>query len=272
MITSSHNPKIQAVRALLARRKDRHEQSAFVVEGVRLAEEAFQAGWTPQQVLVSQQLSERGRSLVSAFSERRIEIEEISPSLLSSLADTEAPQGLLAVFHTRQLPLPEELDFVLVVDSVRDPGNLGTILRSASAAGVQGVLLSPGTVDAFAPKVLRAGMGAQFHLPLVMMDWDEIQRLSRKPDRPLRLLLAEAGQGASIWQTDLCQPLALIVGGEAEGASQDARKMADGLITVPMPGPSESLNAAVAASIILFDVVRQRSQRSQRSDPNQRDK
>jgi len=262
MITSSHNPKIQAVRALMARRKERAEQSAFVVEGVRLAEEAFQAGWNPQLLLVSEQLSERGRSLMRAFSARGIDVEEISPSVLSSLADIEAPQGLLAVFHTHQLPLPEELDFVLVVDAVRDPGNLGTILRSASAAGVQAVLLSPGTVDAFAPKVLRAGMGAQFHLPIEMMSWDEIQRLSRRPARPLRLLLAEAGQGVSLWQTDLCQPLALVVGGEAEGASRDARKMADGFITVPMPGQSESLNAAVAASIILFDVVRQRSQRS----------
>ena len=262
MITSSHNPKVQAIRALMARRKDRAEHNAFIVEGVRLAEEAFQAGWIPEQVLVSQQLSDRGRSLVRTFSERGIDIEEISPSLLSSMADTEAPQGLIAVFPTRQLPLPPALDFVLVIDTVRDPGNLGTILRSALAAGVQAVLLAPGTVDVFAPKVLRVGMGAQFHLPVETKGWDEIQSLSRNPARPLRLLLAEAGQGVSLWQTDLCQPLALIVGGEAEGASQAARSIADGLIRVPMPGQSESLNAAVAASIILFEVVRQRSLRS----------
>lgn len=266
MITSSHNPKIQAVRALLARRKDRVEQGVFVVEGVRLAEEAFQAGWIPQQVLVSQQLSERGRSLARALSESGVDVEDIIPSLMSSLADTEAPQGILAVFHTRQLPFPQELDFVLVADAIRDPGNLGTILRSAFAAGVQGVLLSPGTVDAFAPKVLRAGMGAQFHLPIEVMAWDEILRLCRSSSSPLRLFLAEAGQGVSLWQADLCPPLALIVGGEAEGASQEARKAADGLINVPMPGQSESLNAAVAASLILFEVVRQRSERIQREE------
>ncbi len=262
MITSAHNPKIQAVRALLGRRRERAAQGEFAVEGVRLAEEAFQAGWIPQLVLVGPQLSERGRSLVEGFSQRGIEVEEISEALVASLADTETPQGLLAVFRARILPLPEKLDFVLVVDAVRDPGNLGTILRSALAAGVQAVFFTPGTVDVFSPKVLRAGMGAQFHLPARLLNWDEILAACRKPAEPLRLLLAEAGQGDSLWQSDLCQPLALIVGGEAEGASREARALADGLITIPMPGPSESLNAAVAASIILFEAVRQRSQRN----------
>ncbi len=261
MITSAHNPRIQAVRALLARRKERAAQGEFIVEGVRLAEEAFQAGWQPELVLIAPQLSERGRSLVGLFSSPGIEVEEISATLMSSLAETEAPQGLLAVFRARSLPVPEEMDFALVVDAVRDPGNLGTILRSALAAGVQAVYLAPGTVDVFAPKVLRAGMGAQFHLPVKAASWDEIRAVCRKPAAPLRLLLAEAGQGAALWQADLCQPVALIVGGEAEGATQAAGALADEIITIPMPGQVESLNAAVAASIILFEVVRQRSQR-----------
>ncbi len=260
MITSAHNPKIQAVRALLARRKERDAQGEFVVEGVRLAEEAFLAGWLPELVLVGPQLSERGRSLVDNFPQRGIDVEEISAALLSSLADTEAPQGLLAIFRARTLPVPEKLDLVLVADAVRDPGNLGTILRSALAAGVQAVFLTPGTVDVFSPKVLRAGMGAQFHLLVRLLGWDEIQNICRKAAAPLRLLLSEAGQGNSLWQTDLCQPVALIVGGEAEGATSAARSMADGFITIPMPGQAESLNAAVAASILLFEVVRQRSQ------------
>ncbi len=262
MITSAHNPKIQAVRALLARRKERTAQSEFVVEGVRLAEEALQAGWLPELALVAPQISERGRSLADLFAQRGIEVEEISATLMSSLADTEAPQGLLAVVRSRTLPLPGELDFVLVVDAVRDPGNLGTVLRSALAAGVQAVFLAPGTVDIFSPKGLRAGMGAQFHLPARLLSWDEIRAVCRQANSPLHLLLAEAGQGVSLWQANLCQPVALIVGGEAEGATEAARANAEGLISIPMPGQAESLNAAVAASIILFEVVRQRSQRN----------
>jgi TrmH family RNA methyltransferase len=259
MITSSHNARIQSVRAMLGRRKEREELKAFVVEGVRLAEEALVAGWLPHWVLVSESLSERGRKVVSAFKARGVEVETVSPGLMESVSDTETSQGLLAVFPYRELPLPDRLDFLLVVDEVRDPGNLGTLLRSAAAASVQAVLLSPGTVDVFAPKVLRAGMGAQFRLPARTMTWDQIQALCKKSAVPISIFLAEAGQGTPLWQVDLRRPVALVLGGEAEGASPEARRVADGMITIPMPGQSESLNAAVAASILLFEVVRQRN-------------
>jgi TrmH family RNA methyltransferase len=258
MITSSHNAKIQAVRELLGRRKEREETGTFVVEGVRLAEEALQAGWLPKWALVSANISERGRALAENFRQKGVEVEEISPSLMDSLSDTETAPGLLAVIASRELPIPEALDFALVADAVRDPGNLGAILRSAAAAGVQGVFLAPGTVDAFAPKVLRAGMGAQFRLPLRGCAWEQIREVCKQRSRPLTLYLAEAGQGVSLWQADLRSPVALVVGGEAEGASAEGRAVVDQLITIPMPGKSESLNAAVAASILLFEAVRQR--------------
>ncbi len=257
MITSSHNPKVQQVRALLAHRQPREDAQVFVAEGVRLVEEALAAGLRPSLVLYSDVLSERGRSMLQRLDAAGTETEEVLPSLLDSLSATETSQGLLAVFNRSEQPLPLEPDFVLVVDQVRDPGNLGTLLRSAAAAGVQAVFLAPGTADPYAPKVLRAGMGAQFRLPLRSMDWSEIERLC-KPR--LKLFLAEASEGVSCWQLDLRQPLALVVGGEAEGASSEAHQAVDGLVTIPMPGESESLNAAIAASILLFEIIRQRSQ------------
>jgi len=259
MITSSHNPKIQSVRDLLARRKERDERAQFVVEGVRLAEEAYQAGWLPAWVLTGEPLSERGRSLAASFARLGIEVEEVSTSLMETLGDTQTSPGLLAVLPARELPLPEKLDFVLVADALRDPGNLGALLRTAAAAAVQAVFLAPGTVDAFSPKVLRGGMGAQFRLPVRNYTWEQIQSTCRQPSAPLTLFLAEAGQGQPLWQTDLRSPLALVVGGEAEGASPAGLAAAEAFISVPMPGKSESLNAAIAASIILFEVVRQRS-------------
>ena len=125
---------------------------------------------------------------------------EVAPKLMDSLAGTETPQGLLAVFPMRQLPLPRPLDFVLIADNLRDPGNLGTLLRSAAAAGVQAVLLSPGTTDAFAPKVLRAGMGAHFRLPVLHLYLGRNPRLckQRTGQRPLRIFLAEAAEGARL--------------------------------------------------------------------------
>ena len=255
MITSSHNPKIQRVRALLEKRKQREEEQAFVVEGVRLAEEALAADWPVEGVLFSSQLSERGQAVVRGFAASGAEVTEVPPHLMNQLAGTETPQGVLAVIGRRALPLPQALTFVLIADTLRDPGNLGTLLRTAAAAGVQAALLGPGTTDAFAPKVVRAGMGAHFRLPVLHLGWEAIREIC-KPG--LRVLLAEAAEGTACWQMDLRQPLALIVGSEAQGSSPEARALADEAVTIPMPGQSESLNAAIAASVLLFEIVRQR--------------
>lgn len=256
MITSSHNPKIQQVRAALAHRAVRAETRHWVVEGVRLVEEALAAGLRPSLVLYSSALSRRGQNVLAELMAAAAEIEEVLPALLDGLSDTKTSQGLLVLFEAAEKALPAALDFVLVVDQVRDPGNLGTLLRSAAAAGVQLVITTPGTADAYAPKVLRAGMGAQFRLALRSLDWPAIVQLCHPH---LNIFLAEANAGSAYWQMNLREPLALVVGGEAEGATAAALAAADGLVKIPMPGASESLNAAVAASIILFEVVRQRS-------------
>jgi TrmH family RNA methyltransferase len=258
MITSAQNSRLQRVRALLNQRKDREQAGEFVVEGVRLVEEALSAGWQARLLLYTAELSERGRGLVDSARSRGVECEGVLPQLLKAAADTETPQGILGVFAMRDLPLPASPDFLLVTDAVRDPGNLGTLLRTAAAAGVQGVLLGPGTTDPFNPKALRSGMGAHFRLPMQKMTWPAIDGLCRPATR---IFLAEAGEGTPCWQADLRGPITLIVGGEAEGAGPEARALAGENITIPMPGQSESLNAAVAAAILLFEVVRQRNAR-----------
>jgi len=251
MITSSHNPRIQHLRALLAKRSEREEQKAFVVEGVRLAEEALQARWLPQSVLFTSQLSERGKDLVKRFADRGVEVEEVPPSLMESITDTETSQGLLAILPLRSLEPPAALNFIVIADALHDPGNLGTMIRSAAAAGAQALILAPGTADPFAPKVVRSAMGAHFRLPLIAMDWEQIVwQCKAKACPPVQFLLSEASKGTPCWQLNLREPLALIIGGEADGASPEAIKAADQLITIPMPGKSESLNAAVAASIL----------------------
>jgi TrmH family RNA methyltransferase len=258
LITSPHNPRLSRVQGLLEQRKQRQSEQAFVVEGVRLTEEALASGWQPELTLFSARLSERGMQVVRGLEQRGGEVLEIPERLMDKLAATETSQGLLAVFPMPRPALPEALDFALIVDTLRDPGNLGTLLRSAAAAGVQAVLLSPGTTDAFAPKVLRAGMGAHFRLPVLHASWGEIRAICKERATPLHILLAEADQGTACWDLDLRQPLALMVGNEAEGASPDAQRITDQPVTIPMPGRSESLNAAAAASVLLFEVVRQR--------------
>jgi RNA methyltransferase, TrmH family len=254
MITSIQNPKLKLVRALLGRAKERREAGAFVVEGVRLVEEAVKAGWQFQFVLFSDGLSERGKELVNTLTANQIEVEEVSGDLLQNVSETQTPQGILAVLKIDNLPIPDPSNFILIPDQIRDPGNLGTLLRTAAAAGAQAAFLPPETTDAFAPKVLRAGMGAHFQLPIHSMIWDEIcERI-----KGMKIYLADMN-GRPCWETDLRQPLALVVGSEAEGASEAAQKLAAQKISIPMPGNIESLNAGVAGSVLMFEVVRQRA-------------
>jgi TrmH family RNA methyltransferase len=256
VITSSHNPKVKLSRALLGRAKERREAGAFVVEGVRLFEEAVNGNWRFRFVLYDETLSERGKSKVEGLKSSGVDVEEVLPSVMQSMSETENPQGVLAVVEFTNLPLPNLPTFILIPDQIRDPGNLGTLLRTAAATGVDAVLIPPDTTDAFAPKVLRAGMGAHFRLPIHSMDWDEIEKVVKSEG--LQVLIADM-DGQSCWETDLKQPVALVIGSEADGASGSARKLADGKISIPMAGDIESLNAGVAGSVLMFEVVRQRT-------------
>ena len=255
MITSSQNPKLKLVRALQGRPKERREAGAFLIEGVRLVEEALSADWPIRFVLFSDGLSERGEKLIEKLKSANLDVDDVAGDLLQSVSETETSQGILAVLELTALPFPNFPNFILIPDQIRDPGNLGTLIRSAAAAGVQAILLPPETTDAFAPKVVRAGMGAHFRLPIHSIEWDEIEQVCEQAS--LQVFLADMA-GRSCWETDFREPLALIVGGEAEGASEPARKLANTSVSIPMPGKAESLNAGVAGSVLMFEIVRQR--------------
>ena len=257
-ISSIQNPKVQWLRALLSTRKKRTEEQRYVAEGIRLIEDAAQSGQLPECVFHSDQLITRGQLLLNSFIEKNIETINLTTELLNRISDTQTSQGMIAVYKIPQPVIPNNLDFILIIDSVRDPGNLGTLLRSASAAGVQLCLLTPTTTDGYAPKVLRAGMGAHFHVPVVDKSWDDIIQICSTAKPALVVFLAESSDGDPCWQQDFKQPLALIIGGEASGASAAGKNLASKNVKIPMPGRAESLNAAVAGSILLFEIVRQR--------------
>jgi len=259
MITSAQNSKLKLARALMGRPKERREAGAFVAEGARLVEEAVNAKWPIRFVLYDAALSKRGMSQVESLKSRGIEVEEVTPELMKSLSETESPQGILAVLEFTNLPIPDSPTFLLVPDQIRDPGNLGALIRSANASGVDAVLIPPETTDPFAPKVVRAGMGAHFRMPIHAMSWESIVGKLEG----LQVLVADM-DGVSCWETDLRKPLALIVGGEAEGASESARKLASQKISIPMAGQTESLNAAAAGSVLMFEAMRQRSVSSEK--------
>ena len=259
MIVSDNNPKIQLVRSLINQSKERKHSSLFVVEGLRLVEEAVASEWKIQSIFYSSNLSGRGIVLIQQCKQKNIQVEEISLPLMEKLTETKTPQGIIGVVHLCEVKIPEILDFVLICDAIRDPGNLGTMIRTSAAAGVQAVLLAPGTTDAFSPKVIRSGMGAHFTIPILQMGWNEIVQICHNRTFPLKIFGTMADAEQNCWQINLCQPSAIIVGGEADGMSENAIQITDKFVSIPMPGRSESLNAAIAASILLFEAVRQRS-------------
>jgi TrmH family RNA methyltransferase len=263
MITSVANEKVKYVRSLY-RRRARYREGHFVIEGVRLVEEALRAGIVPALVFYSEGVEDvpGGRELLLEIQRGEAPASAVSEKVMKAMADTVSPQGVLAVVPFVELSPPPVLSaaegpshsLVLVIDRLRDPGNLGTILRSADAAGVEQVILAPKTVDPYNPKVVRGAMGAHFRLPIVALSWPEIAETLTG----VQILLADARAEQAYYQVDWSQPSALIIGGEAYGASGEARELAVATIAIPMQGKAESLNAAVAASVILFEAARQR--------------
>ena len=182
MLTSIKNPRIQQIRKLQSSSRSRRDEQLFVVEGIRLVEESLQAGWKPQRVLYTPDLNPRGLELVEQFTALGVEITPVAPHVMQAASDTQTPQGILAVLPWRTVTMPTKLDFVVMIDGVRDPGNLGTILRTALAAGIQAVFMPPGNVDPLAPKVVRAAMGAHFKLAMLTLDWPEIQEVMARQE------------------------------------------------------------------------------------------
>jgi len=255
LITSLANEKVKLARSL-HRRRGREKERLFIAEGVRLCGEVLRAGITPALLFYTPEVAaeERGMRLLQAFADVGTRGMAVSEGVMRTISDTQTPQGVLAVAPISEEPPKEGL--LLIVDRLRDPGNLGTILRSAWAAGVGRVVTTKGTVDIYSPKVVRGAMGAHFHLSLAPdKEWKEIEPLLEER----QLLLADARGEVAYHEVDWSKPSALIIGGEAEGASEEAKRLAHRSVYIPMPGEADSLNAAVAASIILFEAARQQT-------------
>lgn len=257
MITSPSNNRIKEARKL-QRRRERHAQGQALIEGVRLVRDAWQAGATLHHVFYAPELlgdQQATMTLIQELEAARVELVPCSVSVFATLSETVTPQGIAATIALPQLPVPTPRTLTLLLDQVRDPGNAGTLLRSAAAAGVELTLFGPETVDPFNEKVMRAGMGAHFRTPIHTIErWDQAAAWV-DDDQPL--YVAEATGALAYDQVDWTLAATLVVGGEANGASEWVHQRATA-IRIPMQGATESLNAAVAGSVILFEAARQR--------------
>ncbi len=256
LLTSSKNPNIQLVHSLLEQSKARRKHNAFVAEGARVLEDGLASAVPLRFILYKTSLSPRAKMLLEQIKPDQVALE-VEDRLFDSLSDTEASQGILGVFDIPEVSQPANPSFVVILDQLRDPGNLGTILRSADAAGVQAVCLPPGTTDVWAPKVVRSGMGAHFRLTLLRWPWEAISAYVED----MSVYHADMNGQENLWQADFHGRTALLIGGEAEGISPEGQLLATHSVCIPMVGKTESLNAAVSASVLMFEVLRQRSQK-----------
>jgi TrmH family RNA methyltransferase len=249
-LTSVQNPRVKQARAL-AQRKHREATGTFLLEGSKVLSEALAAGHVPTQVFGTQTWWERGTALPSQ-TERYV----VSEPVLAAIATTQTPDGVVAVAPLPRPVLPPTgpAPLLLVAHTLQDPGNLGTIIRAADAAGADAVVVTPGTTDPWAPKAIRGSMGSCFHLPVLSMELDAV-----KASFPGIRLLALTLEGAEdLYDQDLRGGVALVIGNEGQGLGPEMLARAEARIKIPIPGRAESLNAAMAATICLYEAVRQR--------------
>lgn len=200
---------------------------------------------------------EEPAQLAKRFANRGDQVLRVEARAFGEAAETDTPPGILAIAPFPQIPLeiPEsEPPLILIADQIRDPGNLGTLIRSAHGAGGHAVLIGPGSVDPYSPKVIRAAMGSHFRLPLEMLDWNE----GHPSLRNCTVYAADSRADLSYDAVDWGEPVAVIVGNESSGLSAGARSWADTTVGIPLAKGLESLNAAIAGSVLLFEAARRR--------------
>jgi len=246
----------------LQRRKARERRGFVLAEGRRLVEDALASGAKVVALLASEDAAEAdgARRLLALAAERRADVEVVPRAAFDDLADTETPTGMLAVVEWEplaldRLPPPRPDALALVLDGVQDPGNVGTMIRTSHALGAWCTIALDGTADVRGPKVLRGAMGSHFRHPVAEADWDVFAAWAVRQD--VAVLLA-AADGASVTEGRNRGPRALVVGSEGRGVRDGWSGLEHRRVSIPMPGAAESLNAAVAAGILLYELLRVR--------------
>ncbi len=252
-ISSRDNPLFKQLKKLAESARERRKVAVALLDGVHLVESALQAAIVPQLLVVSESGATRTEVVQLRQKLSRVQTAMLTDGLFAEISPVETPSGVLALIETPHLQAPSRPDFALLLEDVQDPGNLGTLLRSAAAAGVQVAWLSAGCADAWSPKVLRAGMGAHFVLAME----ERVNLLEKTASFPGMTMATSLAASHSLYELDLTGPVALLAGNEGTGLSAALLVAANTQIRIPMPGRIESLNVAAATSICLFERVRQ---------------
>jgi len=255
MITSKENRYVRLAKSLLSAHV-RKKSGLYIIEGPKLLQEALCAGHDIEFVLYSSDIA--GSTIVADVINKKISAFEVSPSIFKNISDMITPQGLIAVLRQenknwRDL-LKKKRFLTLALDGVQDPGNAGTMIRTADALGFDAVIMGAGSVEVFNPKTLRAAMGSTFHIPIY--NNVHLPDMLNALDTGVAVLSTAPRGDISIEQADISCRTIIVIGSEAHGISQQVLNRASASISIEMPGKAESLNASVAAGIIIYEVSR----------------
>lgn len=260
MITSTANTKVKRLVSLQKKRKLRDEEHIFLAEGIRMFLEV--PADRLLEVYVSESFYEKEKhTLKRVLGDADIFFELLSDNVYSHVSDTKTPQGVLCLVKREEYELgkmlEEECPFLLVLENMQDPGNLGTIVRTAEGAGVTGIILSQGSVDIYNPKTIRSTMGSVYRMPVYYAE-DIREVLQTLKSQGIETYAAHLDGIYAYDEEDYRKPCAFLIGNEGNGLQEETAKKAGKYIRIPMKGQVESLNAAVAASILMFEAARQR--------------
>lgn len=239
----------------LKEKRNRTREGKYLIEGFRLIQEAFKANMEIDYLMICEGSEDKVNEYLNEYVDEK-SIYIIKKNLFSMLTSTETPQGSIAVVKNKELSKDLKGEFFLLCDKVQDPGNLGTIIRTAHAAGVDGIILTKGTVDIYNDKSIRSTMGSLFYVPIIQED-EELSFTKKLKSEGFSLVATSLQESKDFFESDLKGKIILSVGNEGNGISEEVFELADKKVKIPMPGGAESLNVAIATSIILFEKVRQ---------------
>ncbi len=261
-IRSVNNPRISAWQGLKLK-KGREREGLYLIEGTKLIADALAANEEIVSLIIHDEKAERSEFAdLLAGVESSVERFRVSEPIIAKLTDTMTPQGIMAVVKKRDHDLASLLDqdrpTLVVIDQLQDPGNLGAIIRSADAAGIDGIIIGEKSVELYNPKVIRSAMGSIFHLPIVV-DADLSIVMKELNRRGIRILGTSPQAELDYYSLDLTDNIAIVIGNESQGLSTSLMRSVDEMMRIPIRGSAESLNAAMATSIILYEHVRQQA-------------
>ncbi|GIM28690.1 RNA methyltransferase [Clostridium polyendosporum] len=239
----------------LKEKKYRTKEGKYIIEGFRFVQEALKADADVQSIVISEEAKNKLHEYIDENSIKDKKVYILKTSLFNMLCSTENPQGILAVVGMNKSFHYKEGEFYILVDKVQDPGNMGTIIRTAHAAGVDGVIVTKGTVDMYNDKTLRSTMGSIFYIPVI--EDDDLAFTRNLIKNGFKVVISSLQANENFFEADLRGKTIITVGNEGNGVSEEVSNLGDTKIKIPMPGNAESLNVSTAASIMIFEKVRQ---------------